>query len=307
MTAEDPTAAPYFAPVEAPVSYDGRHAFTVDVEEWFQVGAFETTLKREDWPALESRVERQTYSVMALLEEAGVKATFFCLGWVAERKPLLIHALHEAGHEVACHGRDHRRLFTMDRATFERDIAVSKAQLEDATGAPVMGYRAPSFSLTPDVWWVYDVLAEAGFAYSSSLYPVKTDHYGMPSAPRQPFWPTAERAILEVPMTVCHFLGRSLPASGGGYFRLLPYGLGRWLLAKGSKQTGSPAVFYMHPWEMDPDQPFVADAPWLSRFRHYSGQSALAGKLRRLHNGFQWGRMDETIVSPVLRAEGRQA
>ena len=132
-------------------------------------------------------------------------------------------------------------------------------------------------------------------------------HYGMPAAPRQPFWPTVEKSILEVPMTVCHVLGRSLPASGGGYFRLLPYGLGRWLLARGSAQAGCPAVFYMHPWEMDPDQPFVANAPWLSRFRHYTGQRALAGKLRRLHKDFRWGRMDETIVQPILKAEGRQA
>ncbi|TNE60684.1 MAG: DUF3473 domain-containing protein [Alphaproteobacteria bacterium] len=292
-------------PAKLPDQFGSRHAFSIDVEEWFQVGAFEHTLKRDDWPVLESRVEHQTYGMLALLEEAGIKATFFCLGWVAERKPLLLHAIYEAGHEVGCHGQDHQRLFTMDRSQFVHDVFGSKKRIEDAIGASVFGYRAPSFSLTPDVWWVYDCLAEAGFTYSSSVYPVRHDHYGLPAAPRVPFWPTQDRSVLEVPMTVCKTFGRALPASGGGYFRLLPYGLARWLMGTAARQTGVPTIFYMHPWESDPGQPFVAEAPWLSRFRHYTGQRALAGKLRRLYRDFDWGRLDETVVWPVLRAEGR--
>lgn len=286
-------------PIKAGVEFGASSAFTVDVEEWFQVGAFETTLARDEWPFLESRVEAQTYKILEILAQEGIKATFFCLGWVAERHPLLIATIHKEGHEVACHGCDHRRLFTMDRDTFLADARLSKSQLEDATGGEVVGYRAPSFSLTPDVWWAYDCLAESGFAYSSSLYPVKTDHYGMAGASRRPFWPIGEGRILEVPMTVYEIAGKTLPASGGGYFRLLPYALGTGLFDRGARQTGTPGIFYMHPWEVDPDQPFVDRAPWLSRFRHYTGQAKMAGKVSRLIKGRNWARMKDIFLPPV--------
>jgi len=272
-------------------SFPGQHAFTVDVEEWFQVGAFETTFDRNDWSGLESRVELQTDTLLSLLDALNITGTFFCLGWVAERAPSLIKKIVDAGHELACHGLDHQRLFTMDRTQFVDDLKRSKTLLEDAAGVPVLGYRAPSFSLTPDVWWVYDVLAENGFTYSSSLYPVKTDHYGMQAAPRTPFFPIGVDSILEIPMTVCDMPLRRLPASGGGYFRLMPYWLSRHLLAKGAKQSCVPAIFYMHPWEMDLGQPYVSDAPLLSRFRHYQGQAALPAKLKKLGSDFKWGRM----------------
>ena len=281
------------------MAFDPVHAFTVDVEEWFQVGAFEHTIKRDEWPVLESRVEHQTYKVLTFLDQQKIKATFFCLGWVAERHPLLIHAIHSAGHEVGCHGLDHERLFRFSETEFKQDITKAKALLEDAIGAEVTGYRAPSFSLSAKVWWAYDVLEAVGFKYSSSLYPLKTDHYGMPNAPRRPFWPIGEGRVLEIPMTVWHTPVRSLPASGGGYFRLLPYLIGKNLFLRGSRQTGTPGIFYMHPWEMDPDQPFRADAPWLSRFRHYTGQKALPEKLARLCAGRTWLPLSEAVAKPV--------
>ncbi|NVJ98137.1 MAG: DUF3473 domain-containing protein [Alphaproteobacteria bacterium] len=299
MTSKGDASLDLSLPVSPDTKFGEKMAFTVDVEEWFQVGAFENSLHREDWPRLESRVERQTYTILEILAKQGVEATFFCLGWVAERHPLLISAIHNAGHEVACHGSDHRRLFTMDRDSLFADIHAAKAKLEDAIGAEVIGYRAPSFSLTPETWWAYECLEELGFRYSSSLYPMKSDHYGMPEAPRLPFWPIGEERVLEVPMTVFKALGRPLPASGGGYFRLLPYWLGRFLFQRGGCQTGAPAIFYMHPWEVDPEQPFVDHAPWLSRFRHYTGQSHMAAKVEKLLKLHSWGKMID-IFSPAF-------
>lgn len=281
------------------IAFSGDNVFTVDVEEWFQVGAFETTFGRDDWSSLESRVELQTFRVLELLDSLSVQGTFFCLGWVAERYPRLIADIAQQGHEIACHGTDHQRLFNLDQKSFRADILASKKLLEDASGAEVVGYRAPSFSLTAGVWWAYDLLEEAGFRYSSSLYPVKTDHYGMEEAPRQPFYPTESGKIVEIPMTVCDVFSRRIPASGGGYFRLLPYGLSEYLMTRGARQASVPAIYYMHPWEMDPGQPFVAEAPWLSKFRHYSGQSKLPAKLKKLCRDFRWGRMKD-IYEPLI-------
>ena len=281
----------------------GRFAFTVDVEEWFQVGAFETTFTRKQWPSLESRVERQISLLLPLLERLGIKGTFFSLGWVAERFPSVISAIVAAGHELACHGMDHQRLFQMTRAEFAVDLKNSKALLEQCSGASVRGYRAPSFSLTPDVWWVYEELENAGFKYSSSLYPVKTDHYGSGAAPRQPFFPVEGLDIVEIPMTVCDLPLKRVPASGGGYFRLLPYFLSKYMLQKGVHQSGSPSIFYMHPWELDTEQPYIKRAPALSRFRHYSGQAGLAKKLGQLTKDFKWGRIDQVFhsIMPPLK------
>ncbi len=291
-------------PVSAHVQYSGKHAFTVDVEEWFQVGAFENTIQREDWPQLESRVEQQVQTILGLLSQADIKATFFCLGWVAKRSPGLLSQIHAAGHELACHGVDHKRLFMMTEAEFKTDVATAKKLIEDAIGAEIQGYRAPSFSLTADVWWAYDVLREEGFRYSSSIYPINHDHYGMPSAPKTAFWPKGKGGVLELPLTVCQALGRNLPASGGGYFRLLPYGLGRWMLKRAERQNQAPGIFYMHPWEIDPGQPFVKEASLRSRFRHYTGQEKMPAKLLKLFRDFEWGRMDEVLIRPVLQAEG---
>ncbi|NVJ69298.1 MAG: DUF3473 domain-containing protein [Alphaproteobacteria bacterium] len=287
-------------PVEAGFDFGERSVFTVDVEEWFQVGAFENTICREDWSDLESRVVYQTHKVLELLTKHGVTGTFFCLGWVAERSPELLREIHAAGHELACHGSDHKRLFTMSSDNFFEDVRIAKQKIEDASGVSVIGYRAPSFSLTPETWWVYDSLEKLGFRYSSSVYPLKTDHYGMPDAPTRPFWPIGAGRVLEVPLSVCRSLGRRWPASGGGYFRLLPYAIGKGLLDRSIKQNKVPGVFYMHPWEMDPEQPFRADAPALSRFRHYTGQGRMAAKVGKLCDSRKWGSMTD-VFAPLLR------
>ncbi len=256
--------------------------FSVDVEEWFQVGAFENTLKREDWPHLESRVVQQTNIILEILSQAKVTATFFCLGWVAERHPALISQIASAGHEIGCHGMDHERIFRFSREEFLADIQRAKALLEDAAGQAVKGYRAPSFSMSKEVWGHYKMIEEAGFAYSSSIMPAKTDHYGSEGIPRVPFYPLKSSALIEVPMTVAAIGGKTVPASGGGYFRLLPQFVSEWLAKRAHNQTGIGAIFYMHPWELDPDQPFIANAPWLSRFRHYTGQKKMPGKIASL-------------------------
>jgi len=286
----------------APVKRDAasEFVFTVDVEEWFQVGAFEHTFDRKQWPDLESRVEGQTEAILELLATLEIKATFFCLGWVAERFPGIVAKTVAAGHELACHGMDHRRLFTMTRDEFRSDIHKAKDLLEQAASSHVIGYRAPSFSLTPEVWWVYEELAEKGFRYSSSLYPVKTDHYGAGTAPRVPFFPVDRQDIIEIPMTVCDLPFRRIPASGGGYFRLLPYIVSRFLLTTGQRQAQCPGLFYMHPWELDLGQPIIRQAPWLSRFRHYTGQASLPAKLAKLSRQFNWGRMDEVFSHLIL-------
>jgi len=279
-----------------------KFAFTVDVEEWFQVGAFESTFQRSEWGGLESRVEIQTEQILKLLSTLGITGTFFSLGWVAERFPELLREIVSAGHELACHGMDHRRLFTMTRQEFSADLIKAKDLLEQCSGSAVNGYRAPSFSLTPDVWWVYDELSKADFKYSSSLYPVKTDHYGAQEAPRVPFLPIGDCNILEIPMTVCDVPFIRLPASGGGYFRLLPYFFSRYLMASGSEQSRSPGIFYMHPWEMDLGQPYIKKAPLLSRFRHYSGQAGLPAKLKRLSKSFSWSSIED-VFGPYLSCQ----
>ncbi len=305
MRAEAANPLSKSAALTTDVRFCEQHAFTVDVEEWYQVGAFERTIDRNEWPTLESRVEHQTYTILEKLSERGVTGTFFCLGWVAERHPLLLQAIQKAGHEVACHGSSHQRLFHMERQDIGNDIASAKAKIEDATGAEVVGYRAPSFSLTPEVWFVYDMLEELGFRYSSSLYPVKTDHYGLPDAPRGPFWPIGEGRILEIPLSIYKVFGRAIPASGGGYFRLLPYPVGKALLMQSHAQTGLPVIFYMHPWEVDPDQPYVDKAPFLSRFRHYTGQGYMLGKVSRLAKSVTWNSMANIYLPAVFGEEGR--
>lgn len=270
--------------------------FSVDVEEWFQVGAFENTLSRDHWSRLESRVERQTEYVLDLLEQVNVVGTFFCLGWVAERFPKLISKIAAAGHEVGCHGMDHRRIFTMTSKEFLDDVKRAKGLLEDAGGEPVRGYRAPSFSMTPECWDFYDKLDEAGFSYSSSIVPAKTDHYGSLGLPRTPFFPLNNSRVIEIPMTVATFGQTAVPASGGGYFRLLPMFLSSWLMSRARRQTGFGTVFYMHPWEMDPGQPFISDAPLRSRLRHYTGLTAMSGKVKKLLSTSACNRVDTVVA-----------
>jgi polysaccharide deacetylase family protein (PEP-CTERM system associated) len=271
-----------------------RHALTIDIEDWFQVGAFETVIDKADWDSLTHRVERNTDAVLALFGESGVKATFFTLGWVAERYPALMRRIVAEGHELASHGWDHDRVFRMDAETFRADLARARAALEDAGGVRVTGYRAPSFSIDARTPWAYEVLAEEGYAYSSSVAPLQHDHYGWPEASRYAFRPLANSALVEVPVTVAEFGARRM-ATGGGFFRLFPAALTDYAVRQVAGQ-GQPAVFYFHPWEIDPDQPRVVDAPVKSKLRHYSRLGAMAGKLRGLIARHDWGRMDAVVA-----------
>lgn len=275
------------------------NGLSVDVEEWFQVGAFERTIARDAWDGMASRVEANTGAVLDLFAESGVTATFFTLGWVAERHPRLIRRIVAGGHEIASHGWDHRRVFTMDAAAFRADLARARAALEDAGGQAVTGYRAPSFSIDARNPWAFDVLAEAGYAYSSSVAPVVHDHYGWRDAPRYAFRPLKDAALIELPVTVARIAGRHW-ATGGGFFRLLPAALTDFAVRQVNRD-GHGGVFYFHPWEVDPGQPRVARAPLRSRVRHYSRLGAMAGKLRGLIGRHDWGRVDAVVAREAAR------
>ena len=277
-----------------------RNALSVDVEDWFQVGAFETVIDRKDWDGLECRVEANTDAVMAIFEEAGVKGTFFTLGWVAERYPALIRRIVDAGHELASHGWGHDRVFTMTPQRYAEDLARTRKTLEDAGGVAVTGYRAPSFSIDKRTPWAHEALAEAGYAYSSSVAPVVHDHYGWPEAPRFAFRPVPGSDLVELPVTTARLAGRTLAAGGGGFFRLLPYGFSRWAIRQ-VNGAARPAIIYFHPWEIDAAQPRVENAPVRSKLRHYTNLSAMAAKLRRLVGDFEWGRVD-AVAADALKA-----
>ncbi len=268
------------------------NGLSVDVEDWFQVGAFENVIERGDWDGLADRVESNCAVILDLFAAADVQATFFTLGWVAQRHPALLRRISAAGHEVASHGWDHARVFRMDRKIFTEDLEKSRKAIEDATGIAVTGYRAPSFSIDHRTPWAYTVLAEQGYAYSSSVAPIAHDHYGWPEAPRFAFKPLAWSQLIEIPVTTAMFAGRRLAAGGGGFFRVLPYAFSRWAIRQVNRREGRPAIFYFHPWEIDPGQPRVSGAPIRSRLRHYTNLGGMADKLRRLVVDFSWGRMD---------------
>jgi len=267
------------------------NGLSVDVEDWFQVGAFENTIRREDWDGLELRVGDNVSRILDLFDRAEVKATFFTLGWVAERNGSTMRAIVERGHELASHGYDHTRVFTFDRGEFAADIVRAKAILEDTSGSAVTGYRAPSFSIDSRNPWAHEVLAEHGYAYSSSVAPVVHDHYGWREAPRFAFDPVPGSDLVEIPVTTAMVRGKRLAAGGGGFFRVLPYAFSRWAIRQVNAE-GRPAAFYFHPWEVDPGQPRVTNAPIRSRVRHYTNLSRMEVKLARLLGDFEWGRMD---------------
>ncbi|MEC3949912.1 XrtA system polysaccharide deacetylase [Sphingobium sp. HWE2-09] len=279
-----------------------QNALSVDVEDWFQVGAFERTLKRADWDGLTHRVEANSDAVLDLFAQANVKATFFTLGWVAERYPALMRRIADAGHEVASHGYDHARVFTFTPEQFRADLRKSRAILEDASGQAVTGYRAPSFSIDPRTPWAHAILAEEGYRYSSSVAPIRHDHYGWPDSPRFAWKPVAGSDLVELPVTTAKWGKRTLAAGGGGFFRLLPYAFSRWAIRQVNEEAGRPAIIYFHPWEIDPDQPRVTDAPLRSRLRHYSNLSVMAAKLRRLTRDFAWTRVDALADAEAARA-----
>jgi len=283
------------------------NGMSVDVEDWFQVGAFENVIAKRDWSALDDRVERNCDQILGMFDEAGIKATFFTLGWVAQRHPATVRRIAEQGHELASHGWDHDRVFRMSREEFARDLERSREAIEDAGGVAISGYRAPSFSIDARTPWAHEVLAEQSYAYSSSVAPVAHDHYGWREAPRFAFRPVAGSDLLEIPVTTATFAGRRLAAGGGGFFRVLPYGFTRWAIEQVNSREGRPAVFYFHPWEVDPDQPRVAGAPIKSRLRHYTNLSGMAGKLRQLIGEFRWDRMDVVAANEAARPVAMEA
>ena len=272
------------------------NALSVDVEDWFQVGAFENAIARDSWDGLEHRVERNGEAVLDLFDRAGVKATFFTLGWVAERYPRLMRRVAEAGHEVASHGWDHKRVHTMTAAVFRADLERARIAIEDACGQSPLGYRAPSFSIDARTPWAHRVLAEEGYAYSSSVAPIAHDHYGWREAPRFAFRPLEDSKLIELPVTTVELAGRRMAAGGGGFFRLLPYGFSSWAIGRVNQEDRRPAVFYFHPWEIDPGQPRVSDAPLKSRLRHYTNLGTMEHKLLKLFKAHQWGRTDDVVA-----------
>ena len=275
------------------------NAMTVDVEDYFHVEAFAHVIDRADWASLPCRVEANTDRILAQFDTAGVKATLFTLGWVAERYPLLIRRIVAAGHELASHGYEHHRVDRQSPAEFAADIARARALLEDIGGVPVLGYRAPTFSISARTPWAYDALVAAGYRYSSSVYPVKHDLYGSPHASRFPE-KVAGGALWELPMTTIELGARRIPCSGGGFFRLLPYAVYRQGLRRFNATEGRGGMFYTHPWEIDPGQPRVA-APARSRFRHYLNLDRTAPRPNRLLRDFAWGRVDQVYAAELMQ------
>jgi len=290
---------------ESPSAATPANAMTVDVEDYFQVSAFESHIPRASWDAQPRRVERNLDVILGLLGEHRAKATFFTLGWIAERHPEMVRRIVAEGHELASHGYAHARASDQTRDEFLRDVATAKRLLEDTAGVAVKGYRAPSFSIGRDNLWALECLAEAGYAYSSSIYPIRHDHYGLPNAPRFPFRPESARALVEIPVTTVRMLNRNLPAGGGGYFRLLPYAVSRWSLKRVNRVDGAPCVFYFHPWEIDPDQPRQRGVGLKTRFRHYVNLSRMQRRLASLLADFRWDRMDRIFLEAGIQAPVR--
>jgi len=273
-----------------------RNAMTVDVEDYFQVSAFESHIRREQWDRLPCRVEGNVERILALFDAHAVKATFFVLGWMAERYPRMVRQLAEQGHEVASHGYEHVRVMHQTPAAFREDIRRSRGLLEDTTGIPVRGYRAASYSIGRDTLWALDELLESGHQYSSSIYPIRHDLYGMPEAARFAFRHGCETGLLEIPVTTVQIGQRNFPCGGGGYFRLFPYALSRWALQRVNEHDGESAVFYFHPWEIDPEQPRPKGIGLKTRVRHYLNLSRMEARLTRLLQDFAWSRMDQVFL-----------
>ena len=278
------------------------NALTIDVEDYFQVSALAPYIPRDQWDLRECRIERNIEQILLMLDQKQIKATFFTLGWIAERYPVLIRRIVDGGHELASHGYGHQRASELDEAEFSADVVLAKKLLEDLSGHEVKGYRAPSFSIGHRNLWAFDCLQRAGYRYSSSIYPIRHDHYGMPDAPR--FAHQVRAGLLELPLTTARLLERNWPASGGGYFRLLPYACSRWLLRKVNELDRQPVIFYFHPWEIDAGQPRIAGIDAKTRFRHYVNLHRTEEKLRRLIGDFKWGRVDEVFLATPLAGTG---
>lgn len=270
-----------------------RNALTIDVEDYFQVSAFAPHIPRSEWATRECRVERNVDVILAMLDQHDAKATFFTLGWIAERYPHVVRQIISNGHEIASHGYGHERATDQTPDSFFADVNVAKLILEDLSGTEIKGYRAPSFSISEKNPWAFECLERAGYRYSSSIYPIRHDHYGMPDAPRHAH---LVGKLLEVPATTLRFFNRNWPASGGGYFRLMPYGLSRWMIEHINRVDQMPAVFYFHPWEVDIGQPRIPGIGAKTRFRHYVNIHRMEQRLHRLFSDFSWCRMDQLFL-----------
>lgn len=277
---------------------DPINAMTVDVEDYFQVSAFERYVSRDNWDKEECRVEANMHRILDLFSEHEIRATFFTLGWIAERYPQLVSRLVSEGHELASHGWSHVRVTEQTPEAFREDVIKTKAMLEDLSGVEVKGYRAASYSIGEKNLWALDELKAAGYRYSSSIFPIKHDLYGMPDAPRFGFRPHDDD-FFEFPVTTVRFGDRNYPCAGGGWFRLLPYPVTRWALKRVNRLEGESSIFYFHPWEIDPEQPRREGLDWRTRFRHYLNLSRTEKRLQNLLSDFNWGRMDEVLYEPA--------
>jgi polysaccharide deacetylase family protein (PEP-CTERM system associated) len=273
------------------LSKNKLNALTVDVEDYFHVAAFEKQITPSDWQDMTPRVDRNTRVLLDQFDRNNAKATFFFLGWVAQRFPDLVKEVQRRGHEVASHGFSHTKVHQQTPAEFRDDVVRAKELLEDLTGQPVIGYRAPSFSINKQSEWAFEILKDIGHQYSSSTYPIKHDLYGVPDWPQQPYM--RQEGIWEIPMPTLTMFGRQLPIAGGGYFRLMPYWLSSRLISRFLQEDRMPYMFYFHPWEVDPDQPRVAGAGHKSKFRHYVNLDKMEHKLDRLLTQFNWGSLGQ--------------
>jgi polysaccharide deacetylase family protein (PEP-CTERM system associated) len=268
---------------------------TIDVEDYFHVSVFDKTVRRADWESMESRVVVNTERLLDLFEEYAVRGTFFVLGWVAERHPSLVRSITSRGHELASHGYAHRLVYEQTPESFREDVRRSKSLIEDLSGKRVNGYRAPSFSVTEQSLWALDVLLEEGYRYDASIFPIRHDRYGIPDAPRWPHsMPRAAGSLFEVPGSTVRVGGTNLPVAGGGYFRILPYAWTRWGMRRVNQVDGQPAVFYLHPWEIDPEQPRLP-AGLLGQFRHYRNLHRTEARLRSLMRDFSFGPLESVL------------
>jgi polysaccharide deacetylase family protein (PEP-CTERM system associated) len=275
------------------------HAMTVDVEDYFHVAAFNKVIDPSTWDSWPCRVEQNTNTLLALFDRNKIKITFFILGWVAERYPELIKRIHQQGHEIASHGYSHQLIYKQDPKVFREETAKSKQILEDLIQQPITGYRAASYSITRNSLWALETLAELGFTWDSSIFPTRHDNYGIPGSPEEPYKiGTRQGKILtEFPLTTAKVLGQSIPAAGGGYFRQYPYFVSRWLFEIASLNQTKPQIFYLHPWEIDPDQPRVPNASWFSNFRHYTNLHRCLPRLERMLADFKFGTISESLGS----------
>jgi polysaccharide deacetylase family protein (PEP-CTERM system associated) len=273
------------------------HAMTVDVEDYYHVAAFAKVIKPSEWNNWPSRVEQNTERLLQLFDDHNIKITFFILGWVAEKYPELVKTIRQQGHEIASHGFSHQLIYTQTPDIFRAETAKSKQILEDLAQTPITGYRAASYSITRKSLWALDILAELGFTWDSSIFPTRHDNYGIPGSPEEPYRiiTTNGTELLEFPLTTANVMGQSIPAAGGGYFRQYPYALSKWLFERASLNQTKPQIFYLHPWEIDPEQPRVPNASWFSNFRHYTNLKHCLPRLERMISDFHFGTMSESL------------